>query len=74
MERTEVNSKRNYSIRKAEELIKQHGSVNGAEVKIAWKTDEPGVRHVIVGLVPAFIQLKNDLGGTFAAPFSNLCF
>ena len=72
MARTEVNNKRNYSLRRAEELIKQHANLNGAEVKIAWKTEVLGVRHVIVGSVPAFIQHKADLCGLFVAPFTDL--
>ena len=56
MARTEINNKRNYSLWKAEELLKGHSSVSGQEVKINWKTDEPGIRNVKVGQFAAAIK------------------
>ena len=74
MARTDVNSKRNYSLRKAEELLKGHSSAAGQEIKINWKTDEPGIRNVKVGQNIAFAESKTDLKGTFLAPFADLSF
>ena len=70
--RSKLNGKRNVSIRKAEELIKAHDEGQDKDVKIEWKTAVPGVRTVTVGDVIAFSQSKNDVGGTFSAPFDGL--
>ena len=70
--RSKLNGKRNFSIRKAEELIKDHNRAKDQEVKIEWKTAMAGVRHVTVNGDIAFNQGKNDVGGTFSGPFADL--
>ena len=41
--RSKFNSHLNFSLRKAEELIKSDAQADGKEVKICWKTSEPGI-------------------------------
>ena len=72
MRRTKLNGKRNFSLRKAEELLKSHPQASGLNVKINWKTSEAGVRNVEVNNATAFIQKKAEVGGTFLPPFENL--
>ena len=72
MARSKLNGRRNFSIRKAEELVKAHLAAQGKEIKIVWKTDEPGQRHVTVGGDIAFTQGKHDVRGFFSAPFSDI--
>ena len=70
--RSKLNSKRNFSLRKAEELIKSDAQANGKEVKICWKTSEPGIRSITVDNIEAFRQGKGELGGHFLPPFGGL--
>ena len=70
--RSKLNGKRNYSIRRAEELIKDHDQAKDQEVKIEWKTTTAGVRQVQVNGKIAFEQDKHEVGGTFHAPFGDL--
>ena len=70
--RSKLNGKRNFSIRKAEELVKAHHQAADQEVKIEWKTASAGIRHVTLNSEIAFIQDKPDVGGTFSAPFDDL--
>ena len=48
-------------------MIKAHASSDGAEVKLEWKD-----RAVKVNGQIAFQQNKNDVGGTFNAPFGSI--
>ena len=65
--RTETNSQRNYSLRKAEELIKASPESKDSNVKISWDS-----RAVQVDDTNAFTQSKRDTGGTFLAPYEHL--
>ena len=70
--RTKINGKRNFSLRRAEELIKADPQASGKEVKINWNDSESGVRTVSVDNSTAFTQSKSDLVGKFSAPFESL--
>ena len=72
MARSKLNGRRNFSIRKAEELLKAHSAAQGKEVKIVWKTDELGQRQVTVGGDIAFAQGKHDVRGSFSAPVGDI--
>ena len=65
--RTKYNSKRNYSLKKAEELIKASPHSKDKSVNISWDT-----RAVMVDKIDAFTQGKQDTGGTFLPPFELL--
>ena len=65
--RTKINSQRNYSLKKAEELIKSSPDSQGKQVSISWDT-----RAVTVNQADAFTQSKGDNGGTFLAPYDQL--
>jgi hypothetical protein len=69
---SKLNGKRNYSLRRAEELIKAHASASGKETKINWKTSDPGIRNIEVDGSIAFMQNKADIGGKFLPPFESL--
>ena len=64
---TKINSKRNWALRRASELITQAPESRGHSVKIEWKD-----RTVTVNSTAAFIQAKDDLIGNFCAPYSAL--
>jgi hypothetical protein len=70
--RSKLNGKRNFSLRRAEELIQAHASAAGKEIKLNFKTEVPGVRNVTVNDEVAFIQTKGETGGRFLSPFENL--
>jgi hypothetical protein len=72
--RTQTQKKRNYSMRKAEELIKSSELSANKQVKIEWKAEESGStdRRVLVDNVAAFTQGSNDLYGSFADPYKDL--
>lgn len=65
--RTKINDQRNYSIRKANELIGKHANAQNKTVKIEW-----GDREVIVDRGLASKQNKTYTSGTFAAPFDDI--
>ena len=65
--RSKLNSQRNYSLRKAEELIKESEHSKDKTVSISWDT-----RSVTVNNISAFTQGKTDTGGSFLAPFELL--
>ena len=62
--RTKLNEKRNYSLRKAEELIKSDASSKNKAVKIDWKE-----RQVLVNNAVAFMQDKMETEGSFVVGF-----
>ena len=64
---TKINSRKNWALRRAEELIKQSPAAQEQSVRIDWKS-----RSVTVNNTPAFVQMKDDLIGSFYAPFSAL--
>ena len=64
---TQQQSQRNWALTEADKLIKAHASSDGAEVKLEWKD-----RAVKVNGQIAFQQNKNDVGGTFNAPFGSI--
>ena len=70
--RTELQRKRNYAMRKAEELIKASTHTGGKEVKIEWKVDGSRERLVTVNGTAAFKQEENDVKGVFLQPFADL--
>ena len=63
---------RNYALRKANDLLKNHPHATGKTITINWNLDNSTDRTVTVNLVPAFTQTKSDLTGTFLAPFTDL--
>ena len=65
--RTKVGQQRNWSLRKASELIKNHTESNGKEVTIDWKE-----RQVTVNALVSFTQRKGDTKGTFVEPYLDL--
>ena len=65
--RSKLNSRRNFSLRKAEELIKASPHCKDKSVSISWDT-----RAVTVDSTDAFTQGKQDPGGTFLPPFELL--
>jgi hypothetical protein len=64
---TKINSQRNYSIRKAEEILKADPANQGKNIESILKD-----RVVQVAGHIAFRQDKNELGGTFVGPYSHL--
>ncbi|CAE8598841.1 unnamed protein product [Polarella glacialis] len=66
---TKLKSTRNYAMRKAFELIKACPTSLNKNVEIDWNMP---VRKVTVDSVDAFTQHKNDIHGTFHAPFQSL--
>ena len=70
--RTELQRKRNYAMRKAEELIKASTLTAGKEVKIEWKVDGSRERLVTVNGTTAFKQGEHDVKGVFLQPFADL--
>ena len=65
--RTDLNGKRNFSIRKASELITEAAASDGKEVKIDWSK-----RKVTVNTNDAFVQSKTEVGGSFLPPYDGL--
>ena len=65
--RTDLNGKRNFSIRKASELITEAAASDGKEVKIVWSK-----RKVNVNTHDAFVQSKTEVGGSFLPPYDGL--
>ena len=74
--KTASQLKRNGSLKKACEVLKKDGRINGRTVEIKWQiefangTKSKG-RVVKVGDEVAFLQLPSDLIGSFTASFSN---
>ena len=64
---TAINQKRNWSLRKASELIKESSLSSGKNVEINWKE-----RRVIVDSKEVFLQSNQDLGGRFLNPYDRL--
>ena len=65
--RSKFNSQRNYSIKKAEELIKSSPHSKDKTVSISWDS-----RVVTVDGHDAFAQGKHDTGGSFLPPYDQL--
>ena len=65
--RTKVNAQRNYSLRKAEELIKADPKAKDKNVQIHYKD-----RLIKVDDSIAFKQDKHELGGTFSGGYDHL--
>ena len=65
--RTELSGRRNYSLRKALDVIKESTVIDGEDAQIAWKD-----RSITVDNVPAFKQSSSEIGGTFLPPFEGL--
>ena len=65
--RTKANGQRNFSLRKAEQVIKGSERSNGKTVRIVWKD-----RSVTVDDTPVFTQGKSEIGGSFASPYADL--
>ena len=65
--RTKFNGQRNYSLRKAEQVIKGSTQSSGKSVKINWTE-----RSVTVDGSPAFTQDKTETGGSFVSPYADL--
>ena len=65
---SKINASRNYSLRRADELLKADARASGQEVKAFWT----GQRRVEVGGVVAFAQDNTELTGRFAPPFDNI--
>ena len=64
---TAINQKRNWSLRKASELIKESSLSSGKNVEINWKE-----RRVTVDSKEVFLQSNQDLGGRFLNPYDRL--
>ena len=60
-----LNKQRDWPLRKAEALLKS--SATNRLVKLEWSD-----RNVTVDGIPAFVQQRNDLRGTFADPFATI--
>jgi hypothetical protein len=67
--RTDLQSLRNNSVRKAEELIKASPYAHDKVVEIKWTQKD---REVTVNGSVAFSQARLELGGSFRAPFQDL--
>ena len=70
--RTKLQSKRNYALIKASELIKASPLTAGRDVKIEWKVEGSKDRQVTVGSDIGFLQGKDETAGSFMAPFGEL--
>ena len=64
---TKINSKRNWALRRASELIQDTSEARLRSVKINWKD-----RTVTLDGTAVFLQNKEDLYGSFADPFTYL--
>ena len=65
--RTELNTKRNVALRKAEELVKASPHAHNKTVKLKWEA-----RSVTVNDDTVFTQNRTETGGTFKGAFANL--
>ena len=65
--RTELNTKRNVALRKAEELVKASPHAQNKTVKLKWEA-----RSVTVNEDTVFTQNRTETGGTFKGAFANL--
>ena len=72
MARTQFQMARNWSIKKAHELIKAAPEASGKKIEIVWKITDSKNRHVTADDVAVFVQTFEDAQGTFIAPFSAL--
>ena len=76
--RTQFQRKRNYGMRRAEELlnelVKEEFQKTGTkkEVSIEWKIPDSKTRRILVNKIVAFTQTENDGIGTFSSPFCAL--
>ena len=64
---SKINGVRNYSLREAERMAKEHVSIGKDTITIDWKA-----REVKEGLVAIFVQLREETKGTFQGDFSAL--
>ena len=64
---SKINGVRNYSLREAERMAKEHVSIGKDTITIDWKA-----REVKKGLVAIFVQLREKTKGTFQGDFSTL--
>ena len=71
--RTQFQKKRNYAMRKAEELLKGHPKTGSNVVTTEWKITDSKDRRILVNGVLAFSQAPYDGTGTFLSPFLDLC-
>jgi protein subunit release factor B len=67
--RTDFQNKRNFSVRKAEEIIKSSDAARGQTIEVLWLQK---VRQVTVDGVVAFSQPLDEVGGSFLGLFSDL--
>ena len=76
--RTQFQRKRNYGMRRAEELLtelaKQEFSKTGIkkEVTIEWKVPDTKTRRILFNKIEAFTQREHDGIGTFTNSFASL--
>ena len=70
--RTQFQKKRNYAMRKAEELLKASPKTGSSVVTTEWKITESKDRRILVNGVLAFSQAPYDGTGTFLPPFFDL--
>ena len=70
--RTQFQKKRNYAMRKAEELLKTSPKTGIQKVSIEWKVQDTKKRRILVGDAVAFLQSEYDVIGTFSTPFTDL--
>ena len=71
--RTQFQKKRNYAMRKAEELLKGHQKTGRNVVTTEWKITDSKDRRILVNGALAFSQAPYDGTGTFLPPFLDLC-
>ena len=67
--RTQFQKKRNYAMRKAEELLKASPKSGSSEVSIEWKAMDSKSRRISVNRSVAFTQTEYDVIGTFSTLF-----
>ena len=65
--RTKLNGQRNFSLRKAHELIQASPETLNKTVTLQWKE-----RRITVNKVVAFSQDKAETGGTFVVPYESI--
>jgi len=69
---TDAQGKRNFHVRKAEELIKKHAASKNKSVEIDWGKGKKEARTIKVDGNVVFTQNDTDIVGKFAAPYTNI--